>query len=144
MSAAPARFPTSNRCCIGAPVVSFCSSIYYLSSWHRCLNPNSNRKVLEKKKNHAARLHSSPTYAKCVQRESKLEPLVWQASALTTTLPSLHLRSVKVPYLSRINGKKSNITGCRCSSDLMSETGTGALDSTLQEMLKINLFSIEN
>ena len=25
-----------------APVVSFCTLIYYLSSWHRCLNPNSN------------------------------------------------------------------------------------------------------
>ena len=32
-----------------APVVSFCSLIYYLSSWHRCPNPTSNRTVLEKK-----------------------------------------------------------------------------------------------
>ena len=37
-----------------APVFSFCGSIYYLlgylSSWHRCSNPNSNHKFLRKKK----------------------------------------------------------------------------------------------
>ena len=33
-----------------APVVTFCCSNYYLSSWHCCPNLNSNRKVLEKKK----------------------------------------------------------------------------------------------
>ena len=38
-----------------APVVSLCCSIYYPSSWHRCPNPNSNRKVLEKKKNYVAK-----------------------------------------------------------------------------------------
>ena len=35
-----------------APLFLFCCSIYYLSSWHHCPNPNSNRKVLEKKKNY--------------------------------------------------------------------------------------------
>ena len=72
---------------LAAPVVSFFSSIYYLSSWHRCPNPNSNRKVLEKKKDYVVRLRSSATYAKCVQHESIPESSVWQASVLTTTLP---------------------------------------------------------
>ena len=30
------------------PVVSFCNSIHYLSSWHHCPNPNSDQKILEK------------------------------------------------------------------------------------------------
>ena len=33
-----------------AVVVFFCCSIYYLSCWHRCPNPNSNNKILEKKR----------------------------------------------------------------------------------------------
>ena len=33
-----------------AAVVFFCCSFYYLSGWHRCPNPNSNNKILEKKK----------------------------------------------------------------------------------------------
>ena len=32
-----------------APVISFGCSIYYLSSWHRCPNSNSNRKVFREK-----------------------------------------------------------------------------------------------
>ena len=32
-----------------AAVVFLCCSIYYLSGWHRCPNPNSNNKILEKK-----------------------------------------------------------------------------------------------
>ena len=33
-----------------APAVVFlCCSIYYLSGWHRCPNPNSNNKILEKR-----------------------------------------------------------------------------------------------
>ena len=37
-----------------AAVVFFCCSIHYLSGWHRCPNPNSNNKILEKKKDFEA------------------------------------------------------------------------------------------
>ena len=33
-----------------AAVVFFCCSIYDLSGWHRCPNPNFSNKILEKKK----------------------------------------------------------------------------------------------
>ena len=36
--------------------------------------------------------------------------------------------------------RKDNATGCWCNSDLMSETGTGALDSTQFYTLKLSLF----
>ena len=37
-----------------AAVVFFCCSIYCLSGWHHCPNPNSNNKILEKKKEYEA------------------------------------------------------------------------------------------
>ena len=43
---------------LAAAVVLFCRSIYYLSSWHRCQNPNSNHKILEKKKRNLQRYSS--------------------------------------------------------------------------------------
>ena len=51
-----------------AAVVLFCCSIYYLSSWHRCPNPNSNNKILEKKKEFVALWLSSAIFGKRVQR----------------------------------------------------------------------------
>ena len=51
-----------------AAVVFFCCSIYYLSSWHRCTNPNSNSKVLEKKKEYEAKMLSSANFKKHVLR----------------------------------------------------------------------------
>ena len=87
-------------------VVYFCSSIYYLSSWHRCPNPNSNRKVVQKKKNSIALLLSSAISAKHVHYEPIPQHSVRQASALTTTLARIRTISVKVPYLNRINEKK--------------------------------------
>ena len=77
---------------VASSVVSFCSSIYYLSSWHHCPNPNSNRTVLEKKKSDVAILLSSTIIAKCVQCKSIPQPSNWQASTLTPTLPGLRIR----------------------------------------------------
>ena len=103
-----------------AAVVLFCCSIYYLSSWDRCPNPNSNNKMLEKKKELVAFQLSSAIFGKRVQRDSIPQPSALQPSALTT---GLRIQSVKVLYLNRINEKNTILIGCRCTSDLTSETG---------------------
>ena len=46
-------------------------------------------------------------FTKHVQRESIPQPSDWQASTITTTLPVLRIRCVKVPYLSQMNEKKA-------------------------------------
>ena len=74
-----------------AAVVFFCCSIYYLSGWHRCPNPNSNKKILEKKKAYEANLLSSAIFKKRILQESIPRPSALQASVLTTTPSGLRL-----------------------------------------------------
>ena len=102
-----ASFQHQIAAALAAPVVSLCSSIYYLSSWRHCPNPNFNCKVLEKKKSYSMLLLSSAIFGKCVQRKSIPQFSEWQASSLTTKIPGLCIRCVKVPYLSQINEKKA-------------------------------------
>ena len=103
-----------------AAVVFFCCSIYYLSGWHRCPNPNSNNKILEKKKDFEAKELSCTMFEMRVLRVAISQPCALQPSVLTTTPSGLRIRCVKVLYLNRINAKNA----IRCTSDLMFETGT--------------------
>ena len=63
----------------------------------------------------------------CAYWEHWPQPSTRQPSVLTTTLSGLRICCVKVSYLNQKSNqwKKSNtgIIRCRCSSDLMSETG---------------------
>ena len=90
-----------------AAVILFCCSIYYLSSWHRCPNPNSNNKILEKKKEFVALLLSSAIFGKRVQRDSLSQPSALQPSVITTTPTELGMWCVKVLYLNQINEKNA-------------------------------------
>ena len=103
-----------------AAVVFFCCSIYYLSGWHRCPNINSNNKVLEKKKEYEAKYLSSAIFDLRVLRVLIPQSSALQSSALTTMPSGLRIRCDKVLYLKQINAKNA----IRCSSDLISETGT--------------------
>ena len=66
-----------------AAVVFFCCSIYYLSGWHRCPNPNSNNKILEKKKDFEVKSLSSANLKKRVMQVSIPQPSALQPSVLT-------------------------------------------------------------
>ena len=74
-----------------AAVVFFYCSIYYLSGWHRCSNPNSNNKILEKKKDFEAKLLSSAIFIKRVLRESIPQSSALQPSVLTSTPSGLQI-----------------------------------------------------
>ena len=103
-----------------AAIIFFCCSIYYLSGWHRCPNPNSNNKILEKKKRVWSEIALCAIFKKHVLRVSIPQPSALLPSVPTTTPSGLRMHWVKVLYLNRINAKNA----IRCTSDLMSEIGT--------------------
>ena len=74
-----------------AAVVFFCCSIYYLLGWYRCPNPNSNNKILEKKKDFEAKELSCTMFEMRVLRISIPQPCALQPSVLTTKPSALRI-----------------------------------------------------